>query len=82
MTYSREEQETIIRWDETGEPAEIYTCSTLVIERMRKAGIEPYRQEGEGRFYRVSPKAVQVRPYGAKRCWIGGRGRAEVESGA
>lgn len=61
MNLTRYEQETIILWNEEEAQAEIYTASPLVAARLEKLGLTPYREEGPGRFYRVSRGAVRIK---------------------
>lgn len=39
--FSPMEQETVIRFDETGEPAEVYTASPRVAGLLTRRGLEP-----------------------------------------
>ncbi len=61
MGLTRYEQETIIVWNEEEAQAEIYTASPLVAARLKKLGLTPYREEGPGRFYKVSRGAVRIK---------------------
>jgi hypothetical protein len=48
MTLSREEQETIIHFDEAGENADIYTASKRVADKLIKRGVVPYKTDKQG----------------------------------
>jgi hypothetical protein len=77
---TRWEQETIIRWDEEGEQAEIYTASARVAARMEKLGVKPYKTtSGPGWFYKVSRGAIRIK-VGNKSVHIAG-GRPEIVPG-
>lgn len=63
------EQETIIRYDETGSPAEVYTASKRVANLLMKRSLSPYRTEkssGEvtGWFFHIPKTAVILKPGG------------------
>lgn len=66
--YTREEQETVIRWDQTPDDAWIWTCDPVLIRRLAAKGVEPVRIErtpdgGEfGRAYRVPKRWIRVSP--------------------
>ncbi len=64
---TREEQETIINFNEAEEVAEIYTASKLVADRLTKSGLKPTKTEKmEGEicsWYFSMPKwAIRVKP--------------------
>ncbi len=71
------EQETIIRCDETGDPAEVYTASRRVANLLMKRSLSPYRTEksnGEvtGWFFHLPRASVILKP-GSHIIRVGGR---------
>lgn len=61
------EQETVIRFDETGSPAQVYTASKRVASKLIKQGMVPYRigatKGVETAWYFELPKrAVALKP--------------------
>ncbi|MCL8207115.1 MAG: hypothetical protein K6V97_03440 [Actinomycetia bacterium] len=59
--YAPEERESIIRWDQTGDPAAIWTCDPVLRRRLEAAGIAPDRVEGEGAAYTVPKGWLRIR---------------------
>jgi hypothetical protein len=59
MPLSRQEQETVIRFDEAGELASLWTASSRVAARWRRAGLEV--TEGRGSWWTsVSKRRVRI----------------------
>lgn len=61
------EAETIISFDETGEPAEVYTASARVAGILRRRGLKPYKTttnngKENGWYFNVPRSAVALKP--------------------
>lgn len=88
---SRSEQETIIRWDEAGELASLWTASSRVAARWRRAGVTVETKHGsywalvsKRRVRIAKPRRATGRPF-AKRDGTGysrKTGRAFSAAGA
>lgn len=61
MGLSREEQETIIIWNERDPEVKIYTASSRVAYRLRKIGLTPLKQEGPEMYFVVPKAAIRVK---------------------
>lgn len=61
MGLSREEQETIIIWNERDPEVEIYTASSRVAYRLRKIGLAPLKQEGSELCFVVPKVAIRIK---------------------
>jgi len=77
MGFSLEEQETVIRFDETGEPAEVYTSSPRVARILIRRGLSPYKTdtckgEESGWYFQMPKHAVILKP-GKTAIRVGGR---------
>ncbi len=63
-----EELETIIHFDETQTPAELYTASPRVHKLLAKYGLQPYRadRDRQGKeiawYYHLDKRAVALKP--------------------
>ena len=82
-TEFRYQSETIVRFDETGNPARVYTASKRVADKLMHAGLNPtkierLRGEDAGWYFECDPGAVLVKP-GASSIRLGIR-RQEVDA--
>lgn len=63
-----EELETIIRFDETQVPAEVYTASPRVRKLLARYGLQPYRadRDRQGKevswYYHLDKRAIALKP--------------------
>ena len=70
---TKEENETIIQWDEATDIATIYTCSSPVMNRCRKLGlnlmeeIKTKRGTAISRTYEINKKLISLRKPRKKR---------------
>jgi len=63
----RFEMETVIRFDETGEPALVWTASKRVADKLIKAGLTPtrttwLRKEATGWWFQLPTYGIVVKP--------------------
>ncbi len=63
---TRTEQETVIRFDEQEQTADVFTSSKRVADKLRRCGLEPYRAtieaDAKGWFFKVSSYSVILKP--------------------
>lgn len=60
MGLTREEQETIIRFDEATKEAELYTASPIVYRRMIKRGFKAEVLDNKSWTFSIPRKAVRL----------------------
>ena len=56
----REERETIIRFDDDSEMAEIWTASEVVYRRLKKRGFQPIEDDERHALFSFVKKAVRL----------------------
>ncbi len=67
------EKETLIRWDEEKDgPAELYTASKAVADRLKKSGLKPIKQEDGAWWFEFPKEAMRVKT-GNKACYVAGQ---------
>lgn len=64
MKRTRLERETTITFNEAELDAIIWSATPSIQRRMKRIGFKPYRKSGDGLWYKVPKKLVQIRkPY-------------------
>ena len=64
MKLLPEEKETILIFDETGEPADLWTCSQRVADMLLRRGLEPAqkpKEEGGGWRFFVPKQSIRLK---------------------
>jgi len=59
-TGPRYERETIIRWDEEVDQAEVYTASDVVCRQMRKRGYDPVEDNGRSVVFKIPKTEIRL----------------------
>lgn len=64
---TNEERETVIRYDQTPEEANVWTCDPALMRRLEARGVKPSRVEKDGgrvfaKEYRVPKRWVKISP--------------------
>ncbi len=57
----REERETVIRWDEAGDTANIWTASESVYKQLKKRGYFPVEDHEDSAAFEVPKKSISIR---------------------
>ena len=57
----REERETVIRWDEAGDTANIWTASESVYKQLKKRGYFPVEDHEDSATFEVPKKFIRIR---------------------
>ncbi len=64
----REERETVVRWDEAGDTASIWTASEAVYKQLIKRGYVPFQDNGRSAQFEVLKRDIKLpRPKSEKR---------------
>jgi hypothetical protein len=58
-----EEQETIIRFDESENTATVYSASKKVINRLKKAGMTPIAEDSCSATFITPKKCIKIKPF-------------------
>ena len=59
-TGPKHERETIIRFDEEGKTAEVYTASDLVFRRLKKRGFTPTEDNERSAVFVVPKRSIRL----------------------
>lgn len=61
MSRIRLERETTITFNEAESEAMVWSASQPVLRRLKKMGFEPYRNDGEGKSFKLPKKLISIR---------------------